>query len=50
FGFGACQSLEERLGAGLALQQLQFGDVPVDARQALFVRGVLLLAGAPLFQ
>ena len=50
FGFGACQSLEERLGAGLALQQLQFGDVPVDARQALFARGVLLLAGAPLFQ
>lgn len=50
FGFGAGQSLEERLGAGLALQQLQFGDVPVDARQALFARGVLLLAGAPLFQ
>ena len=50
FGFGAGQSLEECLGAGLALQQLQFGDVPVDARQALFARGVLLLAGAPLFQ
>ena len=50
FGFGAGQSLEERFGRWRRLQQLQFGDVPIDARQALYSRGASCCWRAPLFQ